>query len=281
MVFNWSNYFSQDNSVVPYSVVLAYTILLIVFEVVILGYFIIAIIRLKRNLQSLKGVRSFLMTIFGVFFWPIGEIIERITYLLSNGQKVLLFETDSIFLPIGLTFAIIFFSFYIQNLLQTDKYRKSKVLFAHRFFNLAAIFAFLGLLLYTVKFFAIGFMTEEMMEKTGLISDITTLVIALILILVLIMSFILMFREYKIITSKLNRTRLGIFLLYLSSIVLTLISIIIYLIFTVISGDLTVLFYLGIPIFTFSFPAIASLYYGMFIPKWLQIRMGVLPSMDD
>jgi len=281
MVFNWSNYFSQDNSTVPYSVVLVYTILLIVFEIVILAYFIIALIRLKRNLQSLKGVRSFLVTIFGIFLWPVGEIIERITYLFSNGQKVIFFETDSIFLPVGLTFAIIFFSFYIQKLLQTNKYRKSRELLAHRFFNLAAIVAILGLLLYTGRFIAIGFMSEEMMEKTGLISDIATLVIALTLILVLIVSFILMFREYKSITSKLNRTRLGIFLIYLSSIVLTLISIIIYLIFTVITGDLTVLFYLGIPIFAFSFPAIVSLYYGMFIPKRLQIRMGVLPSSID
>ncbi|HUU88997.1 MAG TPA: hypothetical protein VMX17_14780, partial [Candidatus Glassbacteria bacterium] len=110
---------------------------------------------------------------------------------------------------------------------------------------------------------------------------ISTLVIAVTLIIVLILSFYLLFREYKSITSKVNRTRLVIFLTYLFSIVFTLIAIIVYLVFTVVSGNLTVLFYLGIPIFFFSIPAIISLYNGMFIPKWLQIRMGVLPALEE
>jgi hypothetical protein len=281
MAFNWSNYFSQDNSAVPFVGVLIYTILLIVMEMLILGFSIVAIIRLKRNLQTLKGVRSFVMTCFGLVFWPLGEIIERLTYLFSNGQRVLFFESDSIFLPLGLTFAIIFFSFYLQNILQTAKYSKSQKLLSHKVLNLTTIVAYLGLLLYTGRFIAIGFMTEEVMESTGLISDISTLVIAVTLIIVLILSFYLLFREYKSITSKLNRTRLVIFLTYLFSIVFTLIAIIVYLVFTVVSGNLTVLFYLGIPIFFFSIPAIISLYNGMFIPKWLQIHMGVLPALED
>jgi len=281
MAFNWSNYFSQDNSAVPFVGVLIYTILLIVMEMLILGFSIVAVIRLKRNLQTLKGVRSFIMTCFGLVFWPLSEIIERITYLFSNGQRVLFFETDSIFLPLGLTFAIIFFSFYLQNILQTAKYSKSQKLLSHKVLNLTTIVAYLGLLLYTSRFIAIGFMTEEVMESTGLISDISTLVIAVTLIIVLILSFYLLFREYKSITSKVNRTRLVIFLTYLFSIVFTLIAIIVYLVFTVVSGNLTVLFYLGIPIFFFSIPAIISLYNGMFIPKWLQIRMGVLPALEE
>ena len=281
MAFNWSNYFSQDNSAVPFVGVLIYTILLIVMEMLILGFSIVAVIRLKRNLQTLKGVRSFIMTCFGLVFWPLGEIIERITYLFSNGQRVLFFETDSIFLPLGLTFAIIFFSFYLQNILQTAKYSKSQKLLSHKVLNLTTIVAYLGLLLYTSRFIAIGFMTEEVMDSTGLISDISTLVIAVTLIIVLILSFYLLFREYKSITSKVNRTRLVIFLTYLFSIVFTLIAIIVYLVFTVVSGNLTVLFYLGIPIFFFSIPAIISLYNGMFIPKWLQIRMGVLPALEE
>jgi len=281
LVFNWSNYFSQDNSAVPIAVVWVYTILLAVMELVILVYFILTIIRLKRNLQTLKGVRSFIMTFFGLVFWSLGEIIERITYLISNGQKVLFFETDSIFLPMGLTFAFIFFSFYLKNILQTAKYSKSQKLLSHKFINLTTIVAFLGLLLYTGRFLAIGFMSEEMMEQTGLISDIATLVIALMLIIVSVISFYLMFREYKSITSKLNRARLVIFLTYLFSLVFTMIAIIIYLVYTVASGNLTVIFYLAIPIFIFSLPAAISLYYGMFIPRWLQIRMGVLPAIEE
>ncbi|MHA1126719.1 MAG: hypothetical protein ACTSO7_06130 [Candidatus Heimdallarchaeota archaeon] len=280
-MFNWSNYFSQDNSAVPIAVVWVYTILLAVMELVILVYFILTIIRLKRNLQTLKGVRSFIMTFFGLVFWSLGEIIERITYLISNGQKVLFFETDSIFLPMGLTFAFIFFSFYLKNILQTAKYSKSQKLLSHKFINLTTIVAFLGLLLYTGRFLAIGFMSEEMMEQTGLISDIATLVIALMLIIVSVISFYLMFREYKSITSKLNRARLVIFLTYLFSLVFTMIAIIIYLVYTVASGNLTVIFYLAIPIFIFSLPAAISLYYGMFIPRWLQIRMGVLPAIEE
>jgi len=222
LVFNWSNYFSQDNSAVPIVGVWIYTILLAVMELVILVYFILTIIRLKRNLQTLKGVRSFIVTCFGLFLWPLGEIIERITYLTSNGLKVLFFETDSIFLPMGLTFAFIFFSFYLQNILQTAKYSKSQKMLSHKFLNLLAIVAILGLLLYTGRFIAIGFMTPEMMEQTGLISDIATLVIAVTLIVVLIISFYLLFREYKSITSKLNRTRLVIFLTYSSSVCLLL-----------------------------------------------------------
>jgi hypothetical protein len=280
-VFNWSNYFSQDNSAVPLVGILIYTILLVVLELIILGFFISTIFRLKRNLPTLKGVRSYIITYLGLVFWPLGEIIERITYLTSNGQEVLFFETDSIFLPMGITFAFIFFSFYLQNILQTAKYSKSQKLLSHTFLNITTIVAMLGLLLYAGRFIAIGFMTEEMMEQTGLISDIATLVIAVTLIIVLVLSFYLLFREYKSITSKLNRTRLVIFLTYLFSLVFTLVSIIIYLIFTVVSGNLTVLFYLGIPIFIFSLPAVISLYNGMFIPKWLQIRMGVLPAIDD
>jgi len=281
LVFNWSNYFSQDNSAVPIVGVWIYTILLAVMELVILVYFILTIIRLKRNLQTLKGVRSFIVTCFGLFLWPLGEIIERITYLTSNGLKVLFFETDSIFLPMGLTFAFIFFSFYLQNILQTAKYSKSQKMLSHKFLNLLAIVAILGLLLYTGRFVAIGFMTPEMMEQTGLISDIATLVIAVTLIVVLIISFYLLFREYKSITSKLNRTRLVIFLTYLFSLVFTLIAIIVYLVYSVVADNLTVIFYLGIPIFFFSLPAVISLYNGMFIPRWLQIRMGVLPAIEE
>lgn len=281
MVFNWSNYISQDNSSVPFVSILIYTILLIVIEAVILSYFIATIVRLKRNLTTLKGVRSFIMACFGLVLWPLGEIIERLTYLISNGEKVLFFETDSIFLPMGLTFAFIFFSFYLQNILHTAKYGKSQNLWSHRVLNITAIVAFLGLLLYTGRFVVIGFMSEEMMESTGLISDIATLVIAITLIIVLSLSFYLLFSEYKSITSKLNRTRLVIFLTYLFSTVFTLIAIIVYLVFTVVSGDLTILFYLGIPIFLFSVPSILSLYYGMFIPRRLQIRMGVLPPIEN
>jgi hypothetical protein len=281
MAFNWSNYFSQDTSNITYTGVLIYTIVLIVIEFIILGYSISAIIRLKKNLQTLKTVKSYLLTYFGIFLWPLGEIIERITYLTSDGQKVIFFETDSIFLPMGLMFAIIFFSFYLQNILQIEKYEKSKKIFSRRFLNITAIVATLGLLLYFGRFIAIGFMTEEMMDKTSFISDIATLVIAITLILVLVLSFYLMFQELRTITSKLNRTRLIIFLIYLVSIVLTLISIIIYLLASVLSGDLTLLFHLGIPIFVFSVPAIISLYNGMFIAKWVQIRMGILPSLDE
>jgi len=281
LVFNWSNYFSQDNSTVPIVGVWIYTILLAVMELVILVYFISTIVRLKRNLQTLKGVRSFITTCFGLVLWPLGEIIERITYLYSNGEKVLFFETDSIFLPMGLTFAFIFFSFYLQNILQTAKYSKSQKMLSHKFLNLTAVVAILGLLLYIGRFVAIGFMTTEMMEQSGLISDIATLVIATMLIVVSVISFYLMFREYKSITSKLNRTRLVIFLTYLFSLVLTMVAIIIYLIFTVVSGNLTVIFYLGMPIFFFSIPAVISLYNGMFIPRWLQVRMGVMPALEE
>lgn len=275
-MFNINDYFNSG-SVYP-----SYSFLQIIFFFMSL-MLIISLVILVKTYLSLKKINNesnkyLLRTMLGILFWNLGEWITGLTQLLTNQQWGIFSGIDNIFLAIGLVLTINSFFNYMQGILKVNKYKQRRKLINQKVFSLLKFFTFSALYLFTIRFLARPFMSVEgKNESENLIIGILIALSFFVLILMVIL-FIQLLSEKKVLSSKLDKIRINFFFIFLLLLLLALINVWIFLLSYLISGleniSNIVLFLIYLP----SVIGLIFLYYGIFLPIWLQKRLGLLPS---
>lgn len=279
MLFNIDNYFRGREVEGPEWGL----VLLLLYLTIITGGLTLlmgrTIYTLKQSNQDLWSVRYFLLSMFGLIVWNVGELIGKgLSYVF--GPSYMIFVADeNIPLALGALLSILSFSRYIQSILKTKKYRKREKLIAGRFLFATEVASTLAFVIITLRFLALGFLPSSFRSET---KDLTIFALGILLLGVIVsLVFVTnqLYRERQAISSKLNQTRLFFYIAYyitiLFAITSMLLSLVIYNLFTI---DPLIGQFVSYPVFGLSLVAGLILYYGLFMPVWLQKKVGVLPS---
>ncbi|MFX0065786.1 MAG: hypothetical protein ACFFC7_26735 [Candidatus Hermodarchaeota archaeon] len=280
MVFNWQNYLEAIIGSIPLEYWILNTAFLIIVEIMLLFYLGKSYRNFKQNLSSLEPVQDYLLAMTGLAVWNMGEVCTGLTRVLTMGQYSALNGVDNFFVPIGATMTIMFFSRYIQTTIRTRRYNKRRELLTHRFFNICAVLSAIAIIIMLGRFLLLGFMPSQFRVDSEPVMIITLVILTFLITIILFFGIIQLYSEYMSISSKINRSRLIIYLIFLGSLILAGVFLALSLIALEVSPEGIVSnIYVPIPIFLSLLLAMLSLYYGMFMPIWLQKRMGVLPSL--
>jgi hypothetical protein len=214
----------------------------------------------------------------GILFWNLGEWILTIVQLLSNENWGIFSGVNNIPLAIGLVLTVNSFFSYMQINLKINKYKQRRRLFNQKIFSTIKLLSLITLYLFILRFLALPFMSEVGIDESF---DIIIFILVGLSLLILILMFILflqMIREKKVLSSKLDRIRINFYLIFLIFTLLAIVNVWLFLLSYLISDlkDLSniIIFLIYLP----SLLALFFLYYGVFLPTWVQKRLGLLPS---
>ena len=219
-----------------------------------------------------------LRTMLGIVIWNLGEWILTITELFTHQQWGLFSGLDNVPLVLGIVLTVNSFFSYLQINLKINKYRQRRKLLNKHIFSLIKFLSLITLYLFVLRFLALPFMSED--GKTESFRIIIIVMIGLSLLVLVLMSilFIQLVREKKVLSSKLDKIRVNFYIIFLVLILLAILNIWIFLLSYEISSLKEISNIIIYLIYLPSLLALLFLYYGIFLPDWLQKRLGLLPS---
>ncbi|MFX0091775.1 MAG: hypothetical protein ACFFBD_08430 [Candidatus Hodarchaeota archaeon] len=277
---NWLNYLVPIENGNFQPIILLFLLFFLVVEVVLLVYVLKAYWLFKQNLESLGPMWNFLIAMLGVTLVPFGEIFPIICVVLTNNQYTIFENSENIFYVLGMIIALIFFRWYLQPTL-IKRRRRWEDFFAHRFLNVAIIVGIGITLLMLLRFLLLGFMPSQFrIDTEPALTPIIIILGGIVMILVVFGSFQL-YQEFKAVTSKLDRVRLLFYQGFFGAIALSIFSNLMFFIILISFLDyrIDIFTYLfSIPNVILPLVSLCSLYYAMFMPSWLQIRMKIMPK---
>lgn len=273
---NFTNYLISGNVYVTNFYIMV-MVLFMTTMVAISSFVLIKTFTLLRKTKN-DANKYLLRTMLGIVLWNSGEWILSITELLTQGKWGIFSGLDNIPLAIGLVLTINSFFSYMQINLKINKYKSRRRLFNQKIFSLIKFASGAALYLFVLRFIALPFMSPAGEEETANIIILILIGLSLIIFILMTILFIQMVRERKVLSSKLDLIRVNFYMIFLILMLLGIIMVWIFL-FTYLIPELNtmsqaILFLIYIP----SIFAIIFLYYGIFIPDWLQKRFGLLPS---
>ena len=178
----------------------------------------------------------------------------------------------------GIVLTIVSFFTYMKINLKINKYKSRRKLFNQRIFSFIKFSSGAALYLFVLRFLALPFMSQAGQDETSNLIIIILIFLSLLVVILTFILFIQMLRERKVLSSKLDLIRVNFYLLFLVLILLGLFMVWIFL-FTYISSALNAYSnILNMLIYIPSILALIFLYYGIFIPEWVQKRLGLLPN---
>ncbi|HUU77175.1 MAG TPA: hypothetical protein VMX55_02440 [candidate division Zixibacteria bacterium] len=275
---NWLNYLEEINDGLIFWEWFWFTLLVLIIALINIILLIITIIKLKINLNSLKEVRSYLLTMFGFVIWHFGVLISAIVRISTENQYNIFSGIENLPFIYGVFIVFNFFPRYVRNILRTSNInpdRKNKVW--NVTFNIVAAIATIAALACTIRFILFGFLPDDFRERSILFTTVFLLISAVSSFILFIIATVSISKEQKAVSSKLNRSRLSIYLIFGGSVILIAIFVGIYLVGTLFLDYFLTLF-LALPLYILTLPAIFSLYLGMFMPFWLQRNLGIMPK---
>lgn len=273
---NFTNYLISGNVYVTNFYIMV-MVLFMTTMVAISSFVLIKTFTLLRKTKN-DANKYLLRTMLGIVLWNSGEWILSITELLTQGKWGIFSGLDNIPLAIGLVLTINSFFSYMQINLKINKYKSRRRLFNQKIFSLIKFASGAALYLFVLRFIALPFMSPAGEEETANIIILILIGLSLIIFILMTILFIQMVRERKVLSSKLDLIRVNFYMIFLILMLLGIIMVWIFL-FTYLIPELNtmsqaILFLIYIP----SIFAIIFLYYGIFIPDWIQKRFGLLPS---
>ncbi|NHJ05582.1 MAG: hypothetical protein EAX90_12210 [Candidatus Heimdallarchaeota archaeon] len=275
---NWLNYLEEINDGLIFWEWFWFTLVVIVVASINIILLIITFIQLKKNLNSLKEVRSYLLTMVGFVIWHFGVLISAIIRISTDNQYFIFTGIENLPFIYGVFIVFIFYPRYVRNILRTSQInpnKKNKVWSVT--FNIVASIATIAALASTIRFILFGFLADDFRESSILFTTIFLLISAISSFILFIIATVSVSKEQKAVSSKLNRSRLSIHLIFGGSVILIAIFTGIYLVGTLFFNYFITLF-LALPLYILTLPAMISLYLGMFMPFWLQRNLGIMPK---
>ena len=270
------DYFVPGNAYGTYSSLLAMFTFMSLMVIISLFILIKTYLMLKKTRNDAN--KYLLRTMLGILLWNLGEWILTITEIVTHEQWGLFSGLSNIPLALGLVLTVNSFFSYMQINLKINKYKQRRKLLNQKIFTLIRFLSIASLYLFVLRFLAIPFMSPQGIDES---LNIIILILVFLSFLVLALMFILfiqLVRERKVLSSKLDKIRVNFYLVFIIFILIGLFNVWFFLLSYLIS-DLKAIS--NIVIYIIYFPSIIALlclYYGIFLPDWLQKRLGLLPS---
>ena len=274
--------FSITDYLVPGNVygTVSQLVTMFLFMTLMVGVSLFVLIKTYTLLRKTKNDANkyLLRTMVGILLWNLGEWFLSLTELLTNAHWGIFSGLDNIPLAMGLVLTINSFFAYMQINLKINKYKSRRKLFNQKIFSLVKFASGAALYLFVLRFLALPFMSQAGQDETSNLIIIIMIFLSLLVVILMSILFIQLIRERKVLSSKLDLIRVNFYLLFLVLILLGLVMVWLFLL-TYISPDLNAFSgILDILIYIPSIFALIFLYYGIFIPEWLQKRLGLLPN---
>ena len=207
-----------------------------------------------------------------------GEWILTITELLTHQQWGIFSGLDNVPLVLGIVLTVNSFFSYLQINLKINKYRQRRKLLNKHVFSSIRFLSLATLYLFVLRFIALPFMSEDGKAESFSLIIMVMIVLSLLVLILMSILFIQLVREKKVLSSKLDKIRVNFYIIFLILVLLALANVWFFLL----SYELTSLKEISnIVIYLIYLPslfAILFLYYGIFLPDWLQKKLGLLPS---
>lgn len=254
--------------------------IMVLYMTLIVAVAIFVLVKTYHLLRKTKNDANkyLLRTMFGILLWNLGEWFSSLTELFTHGQWGIFSGLSNVPLAMGIVLTIVSFFTYMQINLKINKYKSRRKLFNQRIFSFIKFASGAALYLFVLRFLALPFMSQAGQDETSNLIIIILIFLSLLVVILTFILFIQMLRERKVLSSKLDLIRVNFYLLFLVLILLGLFMVWIFL-FTYISSALNAYSnILNMLIYIPSILALIFLYYGIFIPEWVQKRLGLLPN---
>jgi hypothetical protein len=279
-MFNFENYFRNSGSSLGLGLEFIYFLYLTFLTLINIIIFLRTRKKLQENQYPQSSIKYFFLSMFGLVIWNSGEITLSISLFVFDNQKSLLVGTDNFFLVLGVIMATTFFSMYIQTILKTKRYHAKRKLINSKIVNVISIIAFFCFIVVFGRFIALGFFEEGFRESSLRITLLFLLISVAVIIFLLLFVTRQLYVEKGSVTSKINKVRINFFISYYIILTIGLFGMLLFLIFSIIAINEFILYLIPYVIFLTPTLAIVVLYYGLFLPIWLQKRVGIIKEVD-
>ena len=275
-MFRISDYFVPGNAYGTYTQ-LVIMFLFMSLMVSIAGYLLIKTYFLLKRIRN-DANKYLLRTMFGIFLWNLGEWILTITELSTHESWGIFSGLNNVPLATGLVLTVNSFFSYMQINLKINKYKQRRRLFNQKIFSVLRFSTGIALYLFILRYLGLPFMSQSGVDESFNLIIIIMVGLSLLVLILMSILFIQLLRERRVLSSKLDRIRVNFYLIFIIFMLLGLIMIWIFLLsylFPELKQISELVIYL---IYLPSIFALLFLYYGIFLPDWLQKRLGLLPS---
>ena len=219
-----------------------------------------------------------LRTMIGIVLWNLGEWILTVTELITGEKWGIFSGLDNVPLALGLVLTVNSFFSYMQINLKINRYKQRRKLMNQRIFSFIKFLSVMSVYLFILRFLALPFMSDVGKDESFNIIILVMILLSFLVLALMFILFIQLLRERKVLSSKLDRIRVNFYLIFLIFVLFGLFNVWAFLLSYLITDlkDISnIMIYL---IYIPSIIALICLYYGIFLPDWIQKRLGLLPS---